>query len=76
MAFGKKNEVQLDPFKYNIGILGEGGVGKTTVVYEMCQEHLGDDGYLFVECGKEDGADSIMGINYINCPDWSFRLTN
>lgn len=71
MAFGKKNEVQLDPFKYNIGILGEGGVGKTTVVYEMCQEHLGDDGYLFVECGKEDGADSIMGINYINCPDWN-----
>jgi len=70
MAFGKKNEIKLDPFAYNIGLLGVGGVGKTTTVYKMCQKHLGDDGYLFVETGKEDGADAIDGINYINCPAW------
>ena len=71
MAFGKKNEVKIDPFLYNIGLIGEGGVGKTTTVYEMCQSHLGDDGYLFVECGREEGADAINGINYINCPEWN-----
>lgn len=71
MAFGKKNVVKTDPFCYNIGLLGEGGIGKTTLIYKMCRKHLGDDGYLFVECGKEDGADAISGINYINCPDWN-----
>jgi GTPase SAR1 family protein len=70
MAFGKKNKVDLNWYNYNSAILGEPGVGKTTIVYQMCEKELGDDGYLFVECGKEDGADSIEGINYINCPAW------
>lgn len=71
MAFGKKNKVKVDPFCYNIGLLGEPGIGKTTIIKEMCEKYLGEDGYLFVECGKEDGADAIEGINYINCPEWS-----
>lgn len=69
MAFGKKNVVKLDPFNYNIALLGEGGVGKTTLVKEMCEKYLPEGGYLFAECGKEEGADSISDINYINCPD-------
>lgn len=71
MAFGKKNKVKIDPFSYNIGLLGEAGIGKTTIIKEMCEKHLGEDGYLFVECGKEDGADAIEDINYINCPEYS-----
>lgn len=71
MAFGKKNKVKIDPFSYNIGLLGEPGIGKTTIIKEMCEKHLGEDGYLFVECGKEDGADAIEGISYINCPEYS-----
>lgn len=71
MAFGKKNEVKIDPFNYNIGLLGESGVGKTTIIHEMCKSHLPDGGYLFVECGKEDGADAIEGIPFVNCPEWS-----
>ena len=69
MAYGKKNIVKLDPFDYNIGLLGEGGIGKTTLIKEMCESHLPDNGYLFVECGKEDGADALSDINHINCPD-------
>ena len=71
MAFGKKNQVKIDPFKYNIGLIGEAGIGKTTTIKNMCEKYLGEDGYLFLECGKEDGADAIRGINYINCPEWS-----
>lgn len=71
MAFGKKNKVKIDPFSYNTGLLGEAGIGKTTIIKEMCEKHLGEDGYLFVECGKEDGADAIEDINYINCPEYS-----
>jgi len=71
MAYGKKNQVNVDPFRYNIGLIGESGIGKTTTIWEMCKKHLGEDGALFLECGKEDGADAIEGINYINCPEWS-----
>jgi len=71
MAFGKKNVVKIDPFNYNIGLIGEGGIGKTTIIHEMCKAHLPEGGYLFVECGKEDGADAIEGIPYVNCPEWN-----
>lgn len=71
MAFGKKNEIKIDPLNYNIGLIGESGIGKTTIIKEMCEKLGGEDCYLFAECGKEDGADAIYGINYINCPSWS-----
>lgn len=72
MAYGKKNHVKIDPLSYNIGLIGESGIGKTTIIKEMCEKLTGsNDGYLFLECGKEDGADAIDGINYINCPEWS-----
>lgn len=71
MAFGKKNVIKIDPLAYNIGLIGESGIGKTTIIKEMCEKLTGsNDGYLFLECGKEDGADAIDSINYINCPEW------
>ena len=71
MAFGKKNVIKTDPLQYNLGLIGTGGIGKTTVIKEMCEKLAGEDGYLFAECGKEDGADAISNINYVNCPDWN-----
>lgn len=79
MAFGKKNHVNLDPLAYNICLLGESKVGKTTLIKEVCEKLAGEDGYLFLECGLERGADAIEGINYINCPEWNMdydELTN
>lgn len=79
MAFGKKNNVKLDPLAYNICLLGESKVGKTTLIKEVCEKLAGDNGYLFLECGSERGADAIQGINYINCPEWNMdydELTN
>lgn len=69
MAFGKKNVIKIDPLQYNIGIIGESGIGKTTTIKQVCEKLAGEDGYLFAECGKEEGASAISGINYINCPD-------
>lgn len=72
MAFGKRNEIKIDPLRYNIGLIGESGIGKTTIIKEMCEKLTGSpEGALFLECGKEDGADAISNINYINCPEWS-----
>lgn len=80
MAFGKRNKVNLDPLSYNICLLGESKVGKTTLIKEVCEKLADDDGgYLFLECGSERGADAIEGINYINCPEWNMdydELTN
>lgn len=73
MKFGKKNEVKLNPLAYNLAIIGESGIGKTTVIKEYCEKLAGEDGYMFLEIGKEDGADAITGINYLNCPEWDME---
>ena len=68
--FGKKNHVNLNPLAYNICLLGEPKVGKTTLIYNVCKKILGDDGYMFFEFGKEHGADAIEGIVYENILQW------
>lgn len=72
MAFGKKNVLSVDPCDYSLGLLGISGVGKTSTIKDYCEILAPQDGgYLFAECGRESGADAIMGISYINCPDWN-----
>jgi GTPase SAR1 family protein len=71
MKYGKKNQVNLDPLNYNICLLGESKIGKTTLVHQMCEKLVGEDGYLFCEMGAERGADAIQGIPYVNCTTWS-----
>lgn len=60
--FGHKNQIKLDPLAYNIGLLGESGIGKSTIIKEVCEKLVGTDGYLMLDIGKEDGHDAISGI--------------
>ncbi|MDD2477178.1 MAG: hypothetical protein PHI32_14875, partial [Dysgonamonadaceae bacterium] len=60
--YGKKNEVNLDPLQYGITLLGESGVGKTTLIMQVCEKLAGENGYKFLDCGKEDGSRAITGI--------------
>lgn len=46
----------------------------TTVIKEYCEKLVGEDGYLFLEIGKEDGHDAINGIQYEPVEDWD-KLT-
>lgn len=69
--FGKKNTVKVDPLAYNIALLGESGIGKTTLVYEMQKKLAGDDQYLHLNIGLEDGISTIQGIVYEDAPDWA-----
>lgn len=71
MKYGKKNQVNLNPLNYNICVLGEAKIGKTTLMHQVCEKLVGEDGYLFCEMGAERGADAIQGIPYVNCPTWS-----
>lgn len=68
--FGKKNEIKIDPLNYNICLLGEPKIGKTTVIKEMLEKLAGEDGYMFLEMAGEAGADAINGIVYEDCDDW------
>lgn len=70
MKYGKKNEININPLAYNLMLIGESGIGKTTIIKDYCEKLAGEDGYMFLEIGKEDGADAIAGINYISCPEW------
>lgn len=69
--FGKRNEIKIDPLAYNICLLGEPKIGKTTVIKEMLEKLVGEDGYMFLEMAGEAGADAISGIMYEDVDDWS-----
>lgn len=77
--YGKKNHVNLNPLSYSHCLLGEAKVGKTTLVKDICEKLVGEEGYMFLELGQERGCDSIEGVNHINCPEWQMEfdeLTN
>jgi len=68
--FGKKNVIKIDPLAYNVGLIGESGIGKTTLAVDYCEKLAGEDGYILANIGKEDGVDAILNAIYENIPDW------
>jgi hypothetical protein len=68
--FGKKNKIKVSPLDYNLGLIGESGIGKTTIAKEVCEKLVGEDGYLILNIGKEDGVDAIPNASYEDIPDW------
>ena len=69
--FGKKVEINLNPLAYNIGLLGESGIGKSTIIKEVCEKLAGEDGYIMLDVGKEDGHKAISGIISEPVRTWS-----
>lgn len=72
--FGRKNSVNLNPTAYNICLLGESGIGKTTISKEICEKLVGEDGYINFDLGNEQGSDAIEGIVAEKIEDWA-KLT-
>ena len=68
--FGKKNQVKVDPFNYSLMMLGEPKIGKTSLLYQVAEKLVGEDGYIFAELYRERGADAIEGIVAENLPTW------
>lgn len=56
---------------YNIGLLGESGIGKSTIIKELCEKVAGEDGYIALDIGKEDGHEAIQGIITEKVEDWA-----
>lgn len=59
---GKKNSISINPLDYNITLLGESGIGKTTISMQVCEKLVGEDGYIHFDIGREAGALAIEGI--------------
>lgn len=68
--YGNKKHVKLDPLAYNTIFLGEPKIGKTRLIQEVCEELVGEDGYVFLEMDKENGADAIEGIAAEDISSW------
>lgn len=68
--YGKKNEIKINPLAYNICLLGEPKIGKTTIIKEFLEKLAGSEGYMFLEMAGEAGADAIQGIVYEDCDEW------
>ena len=68
--YGKKNHVKVDPFSYNLMLLGEAKLGKTRLLYEVAEKEVGSDGYIFAEFSREKGANCIEGIVAENISSW------
>lgn len=68
--YGKKNHVSLNPLDANICLLGTPKVGKTTIMKQVAEKLVGEDGYLFLEMYREGGAKYIENIVYEDVPDW------
>ena len=68
--FGKKNVIKVDPLAYNLALIGESGIGKTTLAKEVCETLVGENGYMIFNVGLEDGVDAIAGAVYEDVPDW------
>lgn len=69
--FGKRNHVSLNPLDANICLLGLPKVGKTSLMKEVAEKLVGEDGYLFLEMFRESGARYIENITYEDVPDWA-----
>lgn len=69
--FGKKIEISTNPLDYNICILGESKIGKTTIAKEMCEKLVGVDGYIHFDIGREEGSSAIEGLVSETIEDWA-----
>lgn len=69
--FGKKVQIDLNPLTYNMCLLGESGIGKSTIAKQICQKLVGDEGYIALDIGKEDGHKAISGIMSEKCDTWA-----
>ena len=51
-------------------LCGESGIGKTTVMSRLCEMEFGEDGYLLMNTGDEEGVSAIDDVTYEDVPTY------
>lgn len=70
MGIIKRNVISTELNDYTLAILGESGIGKTTLMKETCEKLFGEDGYAIFNMGREEGVDAIENASYVDIPTW------
>lgn len=70
MAFGKRSCISENLNDYSIMLCGESGIGKTTVMSRLCEMEFGEDGYLLMNTGDEEGVSAIDDVTYEDVPSY------
>lgn len=70
MAFGKRSVVSDNINDFSVMLVGESGIGKSTVMSRMCEKLFGPYGYLLLNTGDEDGVAAIDGVTYEDVPTY------
>lgn len=66
MPIGRKNVISDKLEDYNFMLIGEGGIGKTTTLFEICDKLFGEAGYILFNVGFEDGVKALDGVVFEN----------
>ena len=61
----RKNIVKADLCNYSILLNGIGGVGKTSLFYQVTTKLYGEDGGLMINVGNEPQPNHIVNANYL-----------
>ena len=72
----KKNRVKADLSNYSILLNGIGGVGKTTLFFNVCEKLYGEDGGLMINCGEEPQPTHIPNANYLQADTFEDIIKN
>ena len=70
MAFGKRSSISENLNDNSIMLCGESGIGKTTVMSRLCEMEFGEDGYLLMNTGDEEGVSAIDDVTYEDVPSY------
>ena len=68
--YGQRTEISDELEKLMLILAGEAGIGKTTTMAEFCEKYYGDDGYIILDIGKEQGMDALDGYIAETCEDY------
>ena len=66
---GRYNEVKVDLASYDYYLRGEGGIGKTTLAYEIGRKY-GRNAMLILEVGQENGVEHLYDAYVDEVKTW------
>lgn len=70
MSIIKKNKISKNLNDYSFCLCGESGIGKTSTMVAACEKEFGEDGYVILNMGREQGVDCLEGASYVDIPTW------